>query len=195
MPILGKGCVGLVVKAIHSQKGLCALKIRRIDADRADMSREASFHSTANTLAVGPKLHDYSRNFMLMDLIEGEKIGSWASKRVSVRRARIIAKSILFQCHKLDAAGLDHGELSRISNHVLISGDSAIIVDFESASTSRKVSNVTSATQALFLYGKIAGKIIAAIGKPDREEVLTALRRYKRDISMDNLEAVLKLLL
>ena len=189
-PILGKGCVGLVIRARHSEKGLCALKIRRTDADREDMAKEAALHSAANAVGVGPQIYFHSKNFLLMELVSGEKISSWASRRISKRNAKTIAQSLLDQCYRLDAVGLDHGELSRISGHVLISGSSATIVDFESASTSRKVSNVTCAAQALFLYGKVARKITTALGKPDPDKVLAALRRYKREPSKNSLHAL-----
>ena len=41
--IAGKGCVGIVVKAKAGSK-VCALKIRRTDADRKTMDNEVRFH-------------------------------------------------------------------------------------------------------------------------------------------------------
>jgi predicted Ser/Thr protein kinase len=40
MPVLGKGCVGIVLIA-HVDNKKAALKIRRVDADRTGMQREA----------------------------------------------------------------------------------------------------------------------------------------------------------
>jgi putative serine/threonine protein kinase len=185
----------LVVKARHSEIGLCALKIRRTDADRIEMSREAALHHVANDAGVGPQIHSFSKNFLIMELAPGEKISSWASGRISRRTAKAVATSVIDQCHRLDMAGLDHGELSRISGHVFVSGSSATIVDFESASTSRKVSNVTCAAQALFLYGGIANRITDKLGKPDMNLTLVALRRYKKEVSRDSLRMILNTLM
>ena len=53
VPVCGKGCVGIVVKAKAGSK-VCALKIRRTDADRKTMDNEARFHKIANSIGVGP---------------------------------------------------------------------------------------------------------------------------------------------
>ena len=189
--ILGKGCVGLAVKARHKSIGLCALKIRRTDADRQDMAREANFHRVANNVHVGPTLYAHSRNFLVMDLVQGEKILSWSTAPMTEGDAKSVVNAVLDQCHRLDLAGLDHGELSRIGSHVIVSDNcSATILDFESASTLRKPSNVTSAAQALLLYGKVAKRIAAVVGEPDRAAALSALRRYKAQPSGDNLESL-----
>ena len=194
VPILGKGCVGLVVMARHAELGYCALKIRRTDADRSDMSREAAFHEKANKSLVGPRIRTYSKNLLVMDIAAGQKIGPWIDSNTSGRIARTVAMSVLEQCFRLDSAGLDHGELSRINGHVIVSGDSATIIDFESASTLRKVSNVTSAAQALFLNGSIAHKIAAILGNPRIEKILPALRQYKSSLSRASFDSLIETL-
>ena len=195
IPILGKGCVGLAVKARHSSIGPCAIKIRRTDADRLHMAREAGLHYLANNSRVGPRIHAHSKNFLVMDLVKGETISSWSARPITKQHARSVVISVLDQCFRLDCAGLDHGELSRIGSHVLVSDDSATIVDFESASTSRKVANVTSAAQALLLYGRIAKRIAAILGEPQTDAALHALRRYKASPSRECLDSLLGILI
>ena len=51
--IAGKGCVGVVLKAKIGGK-TCALKVRRVDADRKSMNEEARLHKIANDAGVGP---------------------------------------------------------------------------------------------------------------------------------------------
>ena len=55
VPVLGKGFVGIVVIA-HLNGQRVAVKIRRTDADRADLLHEASMLSKANSADVAPKL-------------------------------------------------------------------------------------------------------------------------------------------
>ena len=90
--------------------------------------------------------------------------------------------------------GLDHGELSNLTKHVII-GKKTTIIDFESSSMDRKVSNVTSATQALCIGSGIS-KIIGRTYKiPRKQKMITVLRRYKQEQtreSFENLLAVLK---
>ena len=90
---------------------------------------------------------------------------------------------------------MDHGELSNLSKHVII-GRKITILDFESSSIDRKVSNVTSATQALCIGSGIS-KIIGRVYKiPKKQKMNSVLRRYKREEtreSFENLLSVLKL--
>ena len=101
----------------------------------------------------------------------------------------MMARSVLEQCHNLDRAGLDHGELSRLNRHVIVSGNPRII-DFESASTNRKTSNVTAAAQSIFLHGAVADRVKKKL-HADREKALSALKIYKRDQTMANFDSVL----
>src|SRR3972149_9953942 len=76
IPVLGKGYVGIVVIAQRYGQRL-ALKIRRGDADRRDLLHEAKMLAKANSAGVGPTLVDSSKNFLLMQLIEGDLLPAW----------------------------------------------------------------------------------------------------------------------
>ena len=168
LEIAGKGCVGLVLKAKVGKKVL-AIKVRRIDADRKTMYNEAERLKIANSVGVGPLLDQYSKNFILMEFIEGPSILNWATKKcddrnednsVSDGQVRAIAHSILEQTYSLDRALLDHGELSRLDHHVIVSWDRiASIIDFESASTSRAMCNVAASAQSMLLSGALSSKM------------------------------------
>ena len=136
VPVLGKGCVGIVVAA-YTDRGKAALKIRRIDADRAGMQHEAEMLRRANALKVGPNLLAVSENFLLMEFIEGVLLPDWLSLlsgKGAKQRIRLVLLDVLEQCWRLDEGGLDHGELSRAPKHVLIdANDKPCIVDFETA--------------------------------------------------------------
>lgn len=188
--IAGKGNVGLVIKAKAKNK-TCALKIRRTDANRENMENEVRLHRIANGARVGPRLLKYSDNFMLMEFARGESISDWEPG--SAGGARKIARSVLEQCYRLDRAGIDHGELSHLDNHVIVSGSRATIIDFESASTERKMSNVSAAGQSLFVAGAAAATL-AGVLKVDKEEAIAALKKYKWDQTRKNFDALLGLL-
>src|SRR3990170_3084464 len=104
----------------------------------------------------------------------------WSLWRGRKKRVKTTVKTMLEQCRKLDSLGLDHGELSRAHKNVLVTGDDRPwILDFESASISRRPSNFTSLTQYLFLGGGMARKVCRVLGPVEREELLKCLRRYK----------------
>ncbi|HEY3094895.1 MAG TPA: hypothetical protein VGJ42_03955 [Nitrososphaera sp.] len=185
--VAGKGQVGLVLRAKIGDK-TCALKIRRIDADRKSMDDEVRFHNIANDAGVGPRLEGHSKNLIAMEFIGGQSIVDWV-EGTATGRLRRMARSVLEQCYGLDRAGLDHGELSRLNRHVIVS-DRPYIIDFESASTTRKTSNVTAAAQSIFLHGAVAGFVKKTL-YVDREKALLMLKLYKRDQKRANFDAVL----
>ncbi|MGD9131444.1 MAG: serine/threonine protein kinase [Candidatus Bathyarchaeota archaeon] len=196
VPVLGKGCVGIVVVA-YTVSGRAALKIRRVDADRKGMFHEGEMLKRANAVDVGPKLLAISENFLLMELIEGSHFPEWLEsleEREGQSRVRLLLKDVLEQCHRLDMAGLDHGELSNAPKHILVDADDrSFLVDFETASINRRVSNVTSVCQYLLLGSQIAEKVKEKLGKIDEKQLIQKLRRYKRERTRENFETLISL--
>jgi putative serine/threonine protein kinase len=190
--VAGKGCVGIVVK-VRVEDTLCALKIKRTDACRNNMNEEARFHKIANNVGVGPHLEGQTRNLIAMEYVPGQNIAEWVADTTK-SKMHGVARAILEQCFRLDSAGIDHGELSRLTRHVIIS-DRPYIIDFESASTTRKTCNVTAAAQSIFLYGIVANRVRKILGNIDTEKVIHVLRTYKHFHTRANFDAVLDSLL
>ncbi len=195
LPVLGKGCVGIVVLA-YTGTGKVALKIRRTDADRSSMGHEAEMLRVANSVDVGPRLLEFTGNLLMMEFIDGMLLPKWIEslrEKDAQSRIRIALRALLEQAWRLDEAGLDHGELSRAPKHIILnSGDKPYLLDFETASTARRVSNVTSICQYLFISGKTAELIGERYGKVDGESLLSALRRYKKERTKENFENILE---
>jgi putative serine/threonine protein kinase len=195
VPVLGKGCVGVVVVA-YTNSGRAALKIRRVDADRKGMFHEGEMLNRANVIDVGPKLLEISENFLLMELVAGTHFPEWIKSmegREEQWRVRLVLKDILEQCYRIDEAGLDHGELSNAPKHIIVDADDRPhLIDFETASINRRVSNVTSVCQYLFLGSQIADKVKEKWGEVDEKELINALRTYKRERTRENFEKILE---
>ena len=77
--VLGKGYVGIVVLAKTKNKKV-AIKIRRVDSPRKEMKNEARLLKIANDAAVGPIVFDSSNNIIVMEYLDGEKIGKWVKQ-------------------------------------------------------------------------------------------------------------------
>jgi putative serine/threonine protein kinase len=191
IPVLGKGCVGVVTQAYLEGK-LIALKIRRLDADRPSMNDEARLLRLANSVNVGPRLISATKNFLVMELFQGIPLFRWAEgSRISGRVVRELVTRLLTSCFMLDSIGLDHGELSHAPRNVLVNRfGHPCIVDFESASTARRVANVTSLLQ-YFLFGRVSKTLHASQIFPARRNIVKALREYKDEGSVENFESVL----
>lgn len=193
--VLGKGYTGVVVLAkIGSKKA--ALKIRRTDSPRASMEGEALLLKAANRVGAGPKLIRSSKNFVVMEYLDGEKIFDWVRNLKGRGRAARLKRAIhkvLSDCYKLDMAGLDHGELSNITKHVIV-GKAITLIDFESSSLGRRVSNVTSATQAIFIGSGLAKIVRQIYTVPTKQKIIPVLRQYKANPSQSSFEGVLGVL-
>ena len=195
LAVLGKGYVGVVVLAKRGTKKV-ALKIRRTDSQRKEMKSEASLLKTVNSVNVGPKFIAVSKNFLVMEYVEGEKISDWVNSLKGTGTVKLLKsaiRNILEDCYRLDQIGFDHGEISNISKHVIIS-EKTTMIDFESSSTKRRPSNVTSVTQAIFIGSGIAKKVQRIYKNPPKEKIINSLKQYKHEKSMDNFEDLLRVL-
>ena len=195
LSVLGKGCVGIVVMAYKKDERI-AMKIRRVDADRLKMQHEAEMLKKANTVDIGPKMLDVTDNFLVMEFIEGVLLPEWINAlrgRGTKSRVKRVLRAVLEQSWSLDELGLDHGELSRAPKHVIVDPkEKPWIVDFETASVNRKVSNVTSICQYLFISSQVARTIQRKLGGIDRAKLMQALRGYKQKRTRGGFEKILE---
>jgi putative serine/threonine protein kinase len=192
--ILGKGSVGLVTLARFNGKYF-ALKIRRTDANRMNMFDEVVYQSLANSNGIGPFLVNFSDNFILMEFVKGYSIVEWYNS-VQTTNERILKCTalILEQCYLLDCLKLDHGQLNRLDRHIIISKDDRpTILDFETSSAMRRVSNITSVSQSIFLHGPIYSRVLESINK-DRRQIMKNIKDYKIQMNHEKFIEILKLL-
>lgn len=183
--ILGLGTVGIVVKA-RSGNRVCALKIRRTDANRPSMEEEARITKMANRLGIGPEVYAHTRDMILMKLIQSQEVGDWLRGlhgNGTRARARSTVHALLNQCRKLDIMGIDHGQLSNLRKHAVIAEGVPWIIDFESAGTERRPRNVTTAAQYLFVGGAVSPAMRRVLGVRDTTVLKRLLYEYKQDLS------------
>ncbi len=196
LPVLGKGYVGIVAAA-HVGGERLALKMQRMDSDRESLEREAELLAKANSVGVGPKFMAVTKHFLLMQLVDGDLLEVWLETHKDKEYVRKVLADILEQCWRLDEISLDHGELSKAPKHLLLDKiDKPYIVDFETASTQRNASNVTSVCQFLFQGNSDVCKAIAQIlCERNRVELVGALRSYRKNRTRGTFEALLRLCL
>ncbi|MDQ2684401.1 MAG: hypothetical protein M3Y25_00990 [Thermoproteota archaeon] len=196
--ILGKGNEGLVLKVCDQANNTMAIKIRRTDSCRIEMESEFNFYKHVNLYNIGPKAYLYTKNTLLMECIEGLPAKKWfLSAKDELDLVRKIIIDILNQCYKLDELGIDHGQLNKLDNHVIIAldGSRCTIVDFESASSKRKVNNVTSALQGLIFKGIISEQVNKFLNYDDKKsEFLNLLSIYKHKKCRENFDPIIALI-
>src|SRR5260370_1326244 len=115
LSVLGKGVVGLVFRGIAENRRV-AVKIRRTDSRRRSMIHESAMMRAANKAGIGPECLGSTEDVLEMQFLEGQRLPLWISSlkgRGRKVRVKATVKAMLEQCVRLDAYGLDHGELSR----------------------------------------------------------------------------------
>ena len=181
--VLGIGTVGVVVAARVNGE-VRALKMRRADANRPDMEEEVRIAKLANRVGVGPPIYGHSKDMIVMKLLAYAELEEWLGGlrgRGTREAVRSMVHSLLNQCRKLDIMGIDHGQLSNLRKHAVIAEGSPWIIDFESAGTSRRPKNVTTAAQYMFVGGRVSPRLRRALGIKGTATALRLLAEYKRD--------------
>jgi putative serine/threonine protein kinase len=193
VPVVGKGYVGVVVIA-HLDGKKVALKIRRLDADRVGLQHEAEMLSRANSVNVGPALVRSSKNFLLTQFIEGDLLPRWLETSNEKPMVHGVLADVLEQCYRLDLIGLDHGELSKAPKHVIVDVSlTPWIVDFETASSTRRSANVTAICQYLFLGKGFVTELVAeSLGWRSTDNIVDVLRIYKNSKTRESFDQVLQ---
>ncbi len=192
--VYGKGTVGLVLKCVW--RGVeAALKVRRLDANRESLEHEAKMLKLANAVGVGPKLYAYSRNFIVREFVNGVSITEYVP-RAPLSDVAEVLKKLLIQARALDKAGLYHAQLTRPHGHVLVDvvRKEPYIIDFETASTRSKKSNVTAVVQYFYIRDNECSRKVRRLAKDTKDEILRALATYKRERSDEAFTKLLRIL-
>ena len=134
---------------------------------------------------------------MLSQLIDGDLIEDWLETPKDKAVIRGVLVDIMEQCWRLDESSLDHGELSKAPKHLLVDKENRpFIVDFETASVVRKVINVTSVCQFLFMGNSRAAKLLGEVfGEKQKSELIAALKNFKKNRNRKSFEDLLEMFL
>jgi putative serine/threonine protein kinase len=192
--ILGKGHVGVVIRAMFQGREV-ALKCRRTDSDRKTMDNEAKLLRKANESGVGPLIFAHSMDFIVMEKLVGPYFGDWA--RDNIEKTDEIRKNvsiIIGIARKLDVARIDHGELTKIRRHFIVTDGGPRVIDFESSSLGRIPQNLTCTVQSMFLHTKFSNVLAQAYSMPGKDELLEVLRSYKKNPDEENYRGILRVI-
>ncbi|MEM1923324.1 MAG: RIO1 family regulatory kinase/ATPase [Nitrososphaerota archaeon] len=185
--ILGKGFRNIVVCGLMRRERV-AIKVRRQDYGHKDAWREAYMLERANSLGIGPRLLGQKGQVIVMSLVEGTDLTSWLLTYNPSREAAIkVLIEMATQCHRLDEAMIDHGELSDASKHVILSQNHPTIIDFGSASFSTRPKNLTSIIN--YIYSAQLEMVRQRLGLA--KVGFELLRRYKEAFSSEDFLEIL----
>lgn len=186
LEILGVGYCGVVLRVRHQGQAR-ALKVLREPVPKASLQTEADMLLLANAVGVGPLYTAHSDNFLLMDYIGGPMVVDWLQASQSIGAIRSIVLQLIQQAHQLDQAGLDHGALRCITSHALVRAQTPILIDFSGASVERRVANVTTLVQGLFISTRISRLLLPLFPQVNKPDLVEYLRRYKQIPSLESI--------
>ncbi|ABL77776.1 putative serine/threonine protein kinase [Thermofilum pendens Hrk 5] len=194
--VIGKGTTSLVVKGL-ARSGVVAVKIRRTDANRVSLLREARILESVKELGVGPRIRCASRNFLVWDFINGVDFAEWVEKVASREELETVLEKLLTKLFLLDQHGIVHAELSQPSNHILVDLErlEPVLVDFESASLDSQKSNLTQFMGFLVNKGNpLSEKLRKSLGLDDPlkiENLKKLLKAYKLSRDSESFREIL----
>ncbi|MGB9728354.1 MAG: hypothetical protein ACPL1B_00515 [Thermoprotei archaeon] len=180
LQVLGKGTTSIVTFGLINNS-VVALKILRCDSNRESLEREAKILQLVNNVGVGPKLILYSKNFLVIEFVKGRTLDEILLNGSFTCISRTLDKLFL-QCFKLDSIGIDHGELSTPKKHIYVYRCNPIIIDFETASFSRRPSNLTAIIGHVFFKKTLISERIRSLFKLDNlrlQKLRENLKLYK----------------
>jgi len=179
VPVLGCGYCGVVISGQrHGQP--VAIKLRRLDCRQPNLQEEARLLLRANDAGIGPHLHAYRDDILVMEQISGLPLAHWLTTSRSGSELTFLLHQLLQQGYILDRLGLDHGALRYPGEHVLIDDNHITLIDFSHASDQRRPNNVTSLVQGLLWGTRLAEIFQSALELPSQQALRPALRAYKQ---------------
>jgi predicted Ser/Thr protein kinase len=192
-PLLGVGYCGVVMAGIWQGRA-AAIKLRRHSCQQVNLNEEGLILQQANLLNIGPQLYCQRGDLLVMERLNGQPLGNWLqhlSKADAPELSRVLQR-LLWQGFYLDGAGIDHGALRCVAEHVFIENERLTIIDFSHSSTRRRPNNVTSLVAGLLWGTRLSQDIRRLLFLPERAALLPWLQKYKQHPELCHFQALMR---
>lgn len=143
--LLTKGKRGVIFTADF--RGVpVVVKVARPDSDAVNTPLlEAQYLQKANELGIGPRLYDFSQDYVIMEYVKGALIGDFL-RDVSLDAKNVVSVilAIFDQLVVLDSARINKFELTNPYKHIIVKENfDPVLIDFERARFTTRPKNVT----------------------------------------------------
>lgn len=157
------------------------IKVRRLDGHRPlyEEGYIMLFISYRSRVALSPLVYKFNAHVIVMERIKGYLIKDAISVlRGDADEISKIACRCLLKAIELDSLGVDHGQLSRAHEHILIRWDNGdpVFIDFGDARMTTRPHNASSLWSYLFNRGMLSG-----LGALNSLEIARGLKRGDPD--------------
>ena len=188
--VVGKGHSSIIALARHAALGDIALKIRRFDSKRESLIREGELLKRAEVSGCTPKVHIYTRDFIVREFIEGEKLIDFIYRFYDDRNVmKRLIRSLITSSYALDSLMIDLVEISRADKQVIVENsdpERIFYIDLESGRVSSQASNLTRIISYI-ISRSIRRKRIIDVLDIDRDRI-NLLKSYAREYKKSSLE-------
>lgn len=137
----------IFIGTYHGKK--VAVKVKKKDSKAVDrIKNEAFWLKKLNKEGIGPRLVSAGEQYLIYAFVEGDFILDF----IEQSRPPVVKKvlfNVLLQCFNLDKLGVNKEEMHHPVKHIIVKGNTAVLLDFERMHNTHKPKNVTQFVQFL----------------------------------------------
>ena len=162
------------------------------------MENEAKFLEILNKKNIGPKLihYDKKKDFLVYEYVDGEFFPIFVKHSEKKNKSLIkkIIKQVFVQCFRMDKLKANKEEMHHPYKHIVIERKTKkpVLLDFERCHYSKDPANVTQFSSYI-ISGHMVDLLKEKGIKVDKEKVIAAAKKYKKDANKKNLDRIIGL--
>lgn len=191
-----KGHRGLLYIGNYKKKKV-VIKTKKAESKAIGrMENEANFLEILNKKNIGPKLiyYDKKKDFLVYDYVDGEFFPIVVRHLDKKNKALIkkIIKQVFIQCFRMDKLRINKEEMHHPYKHIVIEAKTKkpVLLDFERCHYSKEPVNVTQFSS--YIISGFMNNLLKEKGiKVQREKIIEAAKRYKKDVNKKNLDKII----
>jgi len=193
---LAKGHRGLLFIGNYKKKKL-VIKMKNPKSEAIDrMENEVNHLKILNKKKIGPKFlfYDKKKDCFVYEYVDGEFLPIFIEHTDNKNLIKKIIKQVFIQCYRMDQLKTNKKEMHHPYKHIIIEKKTKkpVLIDFERCHKSLKPVNVTQFSTYImssFIIGLLKQKKI----KVNKEKVIAAAKKYKKNVSKKNLDKIIGL--
>ncbi|MBL7054560.1 hypothetical protein ISS05_02285, partial [Candidatus Woesearchaeota archaeon] len=192
-----KGHRGLLYVGNYKKKKVVIKKKLAKSKAVGRIENEANSLKILNKKNIGPKLvyYDKTKDFLVYEYVDGELFPIFVRHLDKKNKNLIkkIIKQIFIQCFRMDQLKMNKEEMHHPYKHILIEAKTKkpVLLDFERCHYSNEGVNVTQFSSYI-ISGSITELLKQTGIKVNREKVIEAAKKYKRDVNKKNLDKLIQ---
>ncbi len=193
-----KGHRGLLYIGDYKKKKVVIKTEKKESQAIGRIENEVNYLKILNKKGIGPELYVYDKKFtyFVCQYIDGAFFPIWLEHSTKNNKAMIkkTIKNIFTQCFRMDKQKINKEEMHHPYKHIIIekATKKPILIDFERCHKSQEPVNVTQFSS--YLISNFMILLLKEKGiKVNKDKVIAAAKKYKKEMSKKNLDKIVSL--